>query len=151
MTASSASSGASLKFRTRVSAAELRAWAPFVRKDAIRAGDVVLSRGRGLDSSVIAGMTGGHYSHAAIFLPFKFEDQRLPLKVDLPDVDTDPVDFDEAMRKYGSILLKGGDRPQLNEPLGPRRRTRNVTPNDVPECLLLANRSVLSFRMADIE
>ena len=115
MATSSASSDASSKFSTRVSAAELRAWAPFVRKDAIRAGDVVLSRGRGAGSSVIARMTGGRYSHAAIFLPFRFEDQRVPLKIDQPDADAGPVDFDEAMRKYGSILLKRGVHLDLVE------------------------------------
>jgi hypothetical protein len=85
---------------TSISAAELRTWAPFVRKDVIRAGDVVLSRGQDKESSAIALATGGRYSHAAIFLPFRFDDT-IPLRLD------HDLTVEEAERKYGTFHFKG--------------------------------------------
>jgi len=104
MTASSASRAATPKpssnLFTRISAAELRTWAPFVKQDVIRAGDIVLSRGRGWESFAIALATGGRYSHAAIFLPFRF-DELIPKRMD------HELTVEKAMRKYGTIPFKG--------------------------------------------
>ncbi|CAN5808620.1 hypothetical protein BH11PSE8_BH11PSE8_22250 [soil metagenome] len=48
------------------------AWpGPLVLEDEVRAGDVLLVRGASIQSRVIAGWTGGPYSHAGIFLPQK--------------------------------------------------------------------------------
>jgi hypothetical protein len=43
--------------------------APFVRLDKLRAGDVMLTRGRGIESGFIALLGGGQFSHASIWLP----------------------------------------------------------------------------------
>jgi hypothetical protein len=101
---------------TRVPIAQLRAWAPFVRKDALRAGDIVLSRGRGWQSCAIALMTGGRYSHSAIFLPFRIDDfvefggVKVPLKgVHLDLVEADDYDVGAVPPRPLTIAV-GGDR-----------------------------------------
>ena len=76
MPSRSSSRGAAARHCDRVvRAATLRIWGPFIKVGAFRAGDVVLSRGRGRDACVTAFFTGGRYSHAAIFLPFRLDDQ----------------------------------------------------------------------------
>jgi hypothetical protein len=53
-----------------VPAPELRKWAPLLRRDAVKAGDVLLTRKRDVESFCIRVATWGPYSHAGIFLPF---------------------------------------------------------------------------------
>lgn len=61
------------------SGAALRAKAPFIRMDAIQAGDVVLVRGEGSHAKVAAVGSNGLYSHAAIWLPVPSLDGAPPL------------------------------------------------------------------------
>ena len=91
------SSRAAEKHGRRYPAAELRAWAPFVRKDAIKAGDILLSRGRGAESWAIALSTRGRYSHAAFFLPFRFDKvvEHKGVEVPLKGVFLDVVEADD--------------------------------------------------------
>lgn len=53
----------------RIGARRLRAWAPLLRLDQVRAGDVLLTRGRSFEAAVIAGLSGGPWSHAALWIP----------------------------------------------------------------------------------
>jgi hypothetical protein len=53
----------------RIAARRLRGWAPLLRLDQVRAGDVLLTRGRSFEAAVIAGLSGGPWSHAALWVP----------------------------------------------------------------------------------
>lgn len=64
--------GSFLELFEEIQAPKLREWAKFLDLDVVRPGDVLLSRGRDRFSWLIAIATGGLYSHAAVFLPFRY-------------------------------------------------------------------------------
>lgn len=63
------SSGSTPKNGVELTGAELRALGPFVRLERIKAGDVMLMLGGGVQAKATAGLSGGEFSHAAIWLP----------------------------------------------------------------------------------
>ncbi|MFB0493594.1 hypothetical protein ABIE45_006250 [Methylobacterium sp. OAE515] len=58
-----------------LSASAIRDRCPLIVSAAVQAGDILLTRGPGHESALIAAATGGLYSHAAIWLPFRLEDE----------------------------------------------------------------------------
>jgi hypothetical protein len=52
----------------KICSTELRTMTPLLKFDAVQAGDVLLSRGRNLAPHVIAKLSGGKYSHAALWV-----------------------------------------------------------------------------------
>jgi hypothetical protein len=86
--------------REEFSSVRLREGAPFLRLDKVQVGDVLLTRGRHLDSRVIAWLGGGRYSHASVFIalpPSPSHPTRplIPQLIESEDLGTGYTDFDE--------------------------------------------------------
>ena len=101
-----------------VSGSQLRSWAPLVRMDAVRSGDIVLTRGRTVEARVIARMSGGRWSHAALWVPIEsryrsggighWSDLQL---IEADDIGTGPTELRVVLLRLGGETVVAARLP----------------------------------------
>lgn len=87
----------------RLTNAQLAEFAPFLKMGVVRAGDVLLTRGRGAESAVIAAVTGGQFSHAALWLPLR--DSPTPALIESEDLGVGFTPLVPIHFRAGSALI----------------------------------------------
>ena len=98
-----ASSGA-LHSDSALTADALRGVAPLVRRDKLRPGDVLLSRGRSPHSALIATATRGGYSHAALWVPVSTEHHDVLYLIESDSVGVGPTYPQLMTVEYGHTV-----------------------------------------------
>lgn len=123
----------------RLTNTELVQLSPFLKSGAVRPGDVLLTRGRGGESTLIAAVTGGQFSHAALWLPVP--DSPLPALIEAEDLGVGFTTLTPIHFMTGSTVTSTYSLPQ--SPLAWKLMRHPAIAGIAPERLIAASEAFL--------